>query len=434
MTPQEWERERARDDVLLREAGQLAEEVNGRINENEMRTRAREEARFGHRTSEGVIATDNDFATPSMNLLADSFTQPFSSWITQAHARVDSLAALKANQDAVVLNLSNPDAGAARAHDRENAVEDELLEDSKYAEAVAKHKTAATNYEMYRAYNDGRDARKPWPLRYVLIFFALLAAEWFVNYETFVQRFIPLYALATTVIVALIVAMNSDLLGKYLKQRRVARAKALEPEQPILLGITFAAFVLAMGLILWARYSYYADQIGLGTQTLEGVTTTSQILFVLANVLPTLLVNLLIWASGIVIAYLYHEAVPHFREEFVKMNALSQNLSDWKKTNKRIVKRIRRDAGVNEGAHQQGLKQAQAMLIEMSNEIGRVRETIVQVEADWRRSRDQIYQRYAVLFGGVLLDEQIEPSEMGFRSAGGVQSSVGDWRAHFSRN
>lgn len=434
MTPQEWQLERASTDALVKESGQLSQETSGRIDENELRAKARDEAVFAHRTSEGTLSADNDFVTPSMRDLADKFTQPFTNWLAQARARKNTLTAHKAAQERLVRALANPDKGAEAVNESAGEIEARQIADPAYIEAKARHATASKNYDLLKSYNGGRDARRARPILYYSALALIGAAEWFVNYETFLQKFVVFFAVATTIIVAAIVAINSDYVGTWIKQRKIARAMKLDAESPFMLRLTTIGFVIALLVIMWARFTFYAEQIGLGQETLEGGVSASQIFFVLQNIFPTLLINVLIWALGVVIAYYYKEAVPHFREEHNNVRAAAVKLEGFRRAQVRQAGVLAADTSVHTQARAQEHKQAVAMLGEIVTEVGRLEEVERQVVNAHAQSLDQVFQKYAILFASVLIDENIDPNEIAFRSSGGVTLSVAQWRARFTRS
>lgn len=187
-------------------------------------------------------------------------------------------------------------------------------------------------FERLRLINGGGFPRNVPVLLYLAPLLLIGIAEWYVNYSTFAQLFVPFFAIASTIIVGVVFAWASHLHGSYIKQIAEITHPSVEYRnmlgRRIAVGVGTVLLVLAFTSVVWLRWMVISEQIGSSLGGGENVFgSESQTSLVWAKVAPTVIVNFLIWGVGTLYAWALHERVPDLRESYSALQS-SQKLTD----------------------------------------------------------------------------------------------------------
>jgi hypothetical protein len=193
-------------------------------------------------------------------------------------------------------------------------------QDQSYQQALEAHKAIHHDFEHLRRVNGGGFPRNISPVLYSIPLILVGVAEWYVNYATFAAIFIPVFAIAATLIVAAVFAGASHLHGAYLKQISEIIHPSVEYRnvlgRKIALVIATVLLIAAFITVVWLRWLVISDQLGLGSaggaSTFGGATSS----MIWSRVGPTIIINLLIWGLGVLYSWTLHEKVPELREKY----------------------------------------------------------------------------------------------------------------------
>jgi hypothetical protein len=203
-------------------------------------------------------------------------------------------------------------------------------------------------------------------------------AEWYVNFSTFAAIFIPVFAIAGTLLVAAIFAWASHLHGTYLKQL----AEILHPSveyrnvlgRKLALIIVSVLLVIAFLTVVWLRYVVITDQLGFHpnttSDTFGGATST----MIWSRLGPTIVLNILIWGLGTLYAWALNEKVPNLREAYRELLRANRKVERARRPYMTEQKRIKayydRERSKNE-----------VMIKEYQDLLEKVKGTIQQIQA-----------------------------------------------------
>ena len=201
-----------------------------------------------------------------------------------------------------------------------NSFRAQIDKDPSYQRASQAQKAAHQDFEDRRQVNGGGYPRNISPVLYSIPLILVGVAEWYVNYATFSAIFIPVFAIAATIIVAAIFAIASDLHGAYLKQISEIIHPSVEYRnvlgRKIALIIATVSLICAFITVVWLRWLVISDQLGIsggaGAATFGGATSS----MIWSRVGPTIIINLLIWVLGTLYSWAMHEKVPELREKY----------------------------------------------------------------------------------------------------------------------
>lgn len=202
----------------------------------------------------------------------------------------------------------------------QNANEQRIKGSDSFKRIEDDYKLASQHYNRMKEENGGREPGKFPASLYILGLFFIGLAEWFINYSTFRDTYVPLVAGASTFLIACIFAAASHWHGIFFKQnvRLFARTRPSRDRISDIIWLSFAtiAMIAVFTYIGWMRYSFIADQMG-GTN-LGAVDLLSEdsggMDPVLSKTLQTIGLNAFVWCVGIFISYFFHDAVPGFKE------------------------------------------------------------------------------------------------------------------------
>ena len=210
---------------------------------------------------------------------------------------------------------------AEQARSEINAVEQRTKGIETYIRLDDDYSSASGRYSRIKEEEGGREPGSFPVVFYVFGLFCIGMAEWFINYSTFRDTYVPLIAGASTFLIACIFAAASHWHGKFFKQnvRLFQRTRDYRSRINDIIWLSFAtiALIAVFSYIGWMRHSFISDQMGLGAGlgNLDLLSPDSQGMDpVLAKTMQTLGLNAFVWCVGIFISYFFHDAIPEYRE------------------------------------------------------------------------------------------------------------------------
>lgn len=251
-------------------------------------------------------------------------------------------------------------------------------QDPDYQRASQRQKAANQVFEHLRRVNGGGF---PWnisPVLYVIPLILVGVAEWYVNYSTFAAIFIPVFAIAATLLVAGVFAWASHLHGAYLKQVSEIIHPSVEYRnvlgRKIALIIATALLIGAFIVVVWLRWLVISDQLGIGSGTGAGVFGGATSSMVWSRVGPTIIVNLLIWGLGTLYSWTLHEKVPELREKYREYlrasRAVDKKLRPFVAEERRLKAQFERERNENKIA----VNEYKTLLEDVRSTLDRVQE------------------------------------------------------------
>jgi Flp pilus assembly protein TadB len=140
-----------------------------------------------------------------------------------ARQRLEHINALQNAEERLSLEIEERNGPYLQTLDQEenekiSARREEAERRPNYQRALAAQRAAQERFQNLRRINNGQYPRNISPVLYVIPLILVGVAEWYVNYSTFSAMFIPVFAIAATIIVAAVFAWASHLHGAYIKQ------------------------------------------------------------------------------------------------------------------------------------------------------------------------------------------------------------------------
>lgn len=427
MTDEDWARLRQEANALRTLADDVAGRAKALVTNGLIDETAEAELRSYLTSGSDYLESDEDFVTPAMRLLENRLAAPFDTWLQTAASVVARIEAEERRATNDELGMPTEQALEAQATAQRHEIGAKERAKPPFVEASAALNAAQVRYAELKSYNDDREARRIPRAVFVLGLLAVGAGEWYVNYETFVQRLPRLLALIAVIAVAFIVAINSDHIGKWWKQKRIASVMPSERVHLWPLLASSAAFIFAMVLVLWARYSYYAEIYGLGAQNVLGGADAGAGALVLSRVVPTIGFNFLIWFIGIMWAFWFYERVPHLRDSLRDIDKHRQKLAQVEGRIQKAVAALDQRLGIErERANSQrsNLKNRAAQAREEKQGLEKQAKTMAQRRAVFCK---QLFKDYALRFGA---SSDQDPSEIAIRSRRGAVLGLMEFRNH----
>jgi hypothetical protein len=261
----------------------------------------------------------------------------------------------------------------------------------------AKRKTAYENPALERAYNvqnankaefedlrrvnGGGFPRNISPVLYIIPLLLVGIAEWYVNFSTFAAMFIPVFAIAATIIVAVVFAWASHMHGAYLKQISEIMHPSVEYRnvlgRKLALIIATVLLVAAFGTVVWLRYLVISEQLGGESGIQGGVFGGAPTSMIWSKVGPTIVLNILIWGLGTLYSWAMHEKVPGLREAYRNYakasKAVEKKLRPFYAEEKQLKAKYEREREKNAVA----ANEAKTLLDDVRSAIERLRENKV---------------------------------------------------------
>jgi hypothetical protein len=196
----------------------------------------------------------------------------------------------------------------------------EIRTDPKLKRAFEVQKASHQQFEDLRRANGGGYPRNISPFIYIIPLILVGVAEWYVNFSTFASIFIPVFAIAATLIVAAVFAWASHLHGAYLKQ--ISEIIHPSVEYRNVLGRKLAVYIATILLIaafvtvIWLRWLVISEQLGANLGGSGGPFGDDSWSLIWSKVAPTIVINVLIWGLGTLYSWAVHEKVPGLRESY----------------------------------------------------------------------------------------------------------------------
>jgi hypothetical protein len=191
-----------------------------------------------------------------------------------------------------------------------------------YADAKKNVTNLEEEYKvMYRA--EGQREAKDFPLYlYIILLMLVGAAEWMVNYETFLNfTEVPLMAAGATILVALAVAYAAHFHGTNFKGHQYFFGDHIETAKKNnhIRGLIIVSIILILAFIGvgGARYelvAQQASQLGGGEGGLLGGDVVTINIGQVVSI--SMVINVFVWFIGAAIAYTVHDENPAFTDKF----------------------------------------------------------------------------------------------------------------------
>lgn len=195
-----------------------------------------------------------------------------------------------------------------------------LNSNPKFLRLSTEQKADQQTFEDLRRINGGAFPKNISPVLYVIPLLLVGIAEWYVNYATFEAIFIPVFAIAGTLLVAAVFAWASHMHGSYLKQLSEIMHPSLEYRntlgRKIAVVISTILLIAAMSTVVWLRYTVISDQLGISSNVTPGTFGEPSGTMIWSRLGPTIVLNILIWGLGTLYSWATNEKVPELRESY----------------------------------------------------------------------------------------------------------------------
>lgn len=199
-------------------------------------------------------------------------------------------------------------------------------------------------FEQLRQLNGGGYPLNLPTVLYIIPLLGLGVGEWYVNFSTFAAKLVPAFAIAATLVVALVFASASHVHGAFIKQIAEIMHPSVEyrrvRDRKIMFVIMTIVFLLALGAIVWLRYMAISEQLGLSEVTGSSVFGGAAASKVWSLLLPTVVLNIAIWGVGTFYSWWFHERIPERRESYRQLRATDRRIEGSKRPYEKEVKRI----------------------------------------------------------------------------------------------
>jgi hypothetical protein len=256
-----------------------------------------------------------------------------------------------------------------------DALWEALNRNPRFQRASAHQKACQETFEDLRQVNGGAFPKNISPVIYVIPLIGIGVAEWYVNFSTFAARFIPVFAISGTLIVAAIFAWASHHHGSYIKQLSEILHPSVEYRnelgRKIALVIATVMLIVALFTVISLRYLVIADQLGI-TSTSAGTFGGSNAALIWSNLGPTILLNILIWGLGTLYAYTFSEKVPRLREEYRELLHVNRELDSIRRPSAAEEKRIKAHYDREQVKNEVGIKEYETVLESVKGMIQRI--------------------------------------------------------------
>lgn len=214
-----------------------------------------------------------------------------------------------------------------------------------YLQAVTEQRTDAQIFNSLRQINGGAFPKNISPVLYVIPLLLVGLAEWYVNFATFASIFIPVFAIAGTLLVAAVFAWASHMHGAYLKQLAEIIHPSMEYRnvlgRKIALVISTILLIAALSTVVWLRYIVISDQLGISPNASPGTFGEPSSSMVWSRLGPTIVLNILIWGLGTLYSWATNEKVPGVRESYRDLQRADRKLKRVRKPFEAEEKRIK---------------------------------------------------------------------------------------------
>jgi hypothetical protein len=249
----------------------------------------------------------------------------------------------------------------------------------RFLQANKEKQTDLQLFENLRRINGGAYPRNISPVLYVIPLILVGVAEWYVNFATIAAIFIPVFAIAGTLLVATAVAWASHMHGSYLKQLAEIIHPSMEYRnvlgRKIALVISTLLLIAALSTVVWLRYVVISDQLGLNPNAPPGTFGEPSSSMVWSRLGPTIALNILIWGLGALYAWALSEKVSGLRESYRELLRAERKLSRARKPFEAEERRIR-------AAFKRKREQNQVTINEYSHALNEIQSLIERVKQE----------------------------------------------------
>jgi hypothetical protein len=220
----------------------------------------------------------------------------------------------------------------------------QLNSNSRFIQAYREKQTHDQIFANLRQINGGAYPKNLSPVIYVIPLVLVGLAEWYVNFATFAAIFIPVFAIAGTLLVAASFAWASHMHGAYIKQLAEIIHPSMEYRNVLgrKIALVFSTILLIAALltVVWLRYVVISDQLGISPNATPGTFGEPSSSMVWSRLGPTIVLNLLIWGLGTLYSWASNEKVPGLRESYRDLQQADAKLKRAQKPFEKEEKRI----------------------------------------------------------------------------------------------
>lgn len=242
----------------------------------------------------------------------------------------------------------------------------QLNSNPRFLRANAEQRADQQKFDGLRQINGGGF---PWnisPVFYVCPLIAIGIAEWYVNFETFAAIFIPVFAIAGTILVATVFAWASHMHGTYIAQLSEILHPSVEYRnvlgRKIMLVIATILVVAALFTVVWLRYIVISDQLGIGSNSVVGTFGQPSSSMIWSRLGPTIAVNIFIWGVGTFYSWGMSEKVPELREAYRSLLRVNRKLERVRRPYEAEQQRIRATYNREREKNQVAVKEYSSLL------------------------------------------------------------------------
>jgi hypothetical protein len=226
-------------------------------------------------------------------------------------------------------------------------VEKRHEENERFDEAKKNVIRLQEEYEVIRRAEGQREAKDFSTTLYGFLLFGVGAAEWMINYETFLNfTEIPLMAAGATILIALAVAFSAHFHGMMLKGHQHFFDNHLDVAKKNrnfrVFYIVTVMLVLAFFSIGAARYLLVANQVSQLAGNSSGLLGGESITVNVGQIVSiSMVINLFVWFVGAAISYATHDENPEFTDKFRECKKAKQIFEPLRIEKESEVVRIR---------------------------------------------------------------------------------------------
>ncbi|SFR52658.1 hypothetical protein [Thiomicrospira sp. ALE5] len=202
----------------------------------------------------------------------------------------------------------------------------ELKDDKNYQATKKSYEDNLDFYEKMKLENNNKPPKKHATFLYIIGIVFVGTAEWFINYPTFSEKYVPFVAMAFTLLAAAIFAASSHYHGEFFRQLplRISSKQNRNERRYDLLWIVIITISL-VGVLWWvsaARYAMLYEEYRPLIESdaaflIGGVDSVNAYKSELNSlVFQTVFANVLVWFVGVIWSYLIHDKVPNYQSVY----------------------------------------------------------------------------------------------------------------------
>jgi hypothetical protein len=240
-----------------------------------------------------------------------------------------------------------------------------------YLQANTEKQTDQQIFNNLRQINNSAYPKNISPVLYVLPLVLVGLAEWYVNFATFAAIFIPVFAIAGTLLVAAVFAWASHMHGSYLKQLAEIIHPSMEYRnvlgRKIAIVISTILLIAALSTVVWLRYIVISDQLGISPNATPGTFGEPSSSMVWSRLGPTIVLNILIWGLGTLYSWASNEKVPGLRESYRDLQRAERKLNRARKPFDAAERRIKAEYKRKREKNQVAINEYKHFLSEIQN-------------------------------------------------------------------